>query len=98
MGEPGPLGQSDWTSDWYSEGHGLYPRSSHISFVEIGHEIISMAILSLLLSDSSRAVVSYWGEVLALIVLVYCLGSLPRNSVDRLTDPLDMTLRVLTGP
>ena len=34
-------------SDWYSEGCGFdHPIRQH-SFVEIGHEIISMAILSL---------------------------------------------------
>lgn len=34
-------------------------RKFEISFIEIGHEIISKAILSLSLSDSNRALVSY---------------------------------------
>ena len=40
---------------------------------------------SLPTADSSRAVVSYWRKY-GHLVLVNCLGSLPRNSVDRLTD------------
>ena len=48
-------------------------------------------------ADSSRAVVSYWRQY-GHLVLVNRLGSLPRNSMDRLTDWLDMTLIVLTGP
>ena len=58
--------------------------SSHISFIEIwslnnfyGH--------SLTTTDSNRAVVSYWQKY-GHLVLVNRLGSLPRNSVDRITD------------
>ena len=36
-------------------------------------------------ADSRMAVVSYWRKNVQL-VLVNCLGGLPRNSVDRLTD------------
>ena len=43
--------------------------------------------------DSSRAVVSYWRKDV-LFVLVNHLGSLPRNSVVRLTDRLDMIIVV----
>ena len=43
--------------------------------------------------QSSRAVVSYWRKDIYL-VLVNRLGSLPRNSVVRLTDRLDMTIVV----
>ena len=42
--EAGP----DMPSDWYSGGCGFNPWLSHISFVEIWSEMISMAILSLL--------------------------------------------------
>ena len=56
---PGPLGQTDAPSNWYSGGCGFDPWSDHISFVEIrswnnffGH--------SLPITDSSSAVVSYW--------------------------------------
>ena len=45
--QPGPLGQSDAPSYWYSGSHGFEPRSGFKSYVEIGHEIISMVILSL---------------------------------------------------
>ena len=43
--------------------------------------------------DSSRAVVSYWRTDVHL-VLVNHLGSVPRNSVVRLTDRLNMTIIV----
>ena len=93
---PNPLGQLDVPSDWYSGGCGFDLQSGHISFVEIwsqnnfyGHSFPT--------ADSSGAVVSYWRKF-GHLVLVNRLGSLPRNSVDRLTDQLDMTLIVLTGP
>ena len=61
-------------------------------FVQIGHEIISTAILPS--GDSSRAVVSYWQKDVH-YVLVNCLGlSLARKSVDRLIDHLNMTIVV----
>ena len=44
-------------------------------------------------ADSSRAVVNYWRKDVHLI-LVHRLGILPRNSVVRLTDRLDMTIIV----
>ena len=67
---------------------GLDPRVRHHPFVEIGHEIISTAILSLPL------VVNYWRKDVHL-VLVNRLGRVPRNSVVKLTDrleTLDMTI------
>ena len=48
---------------------------------------------SLPTADSSWAVVRYWRKDEHL-VLVNCLGSLPRNSVVRLIDHLDMTVIV----
>ena len=48
---------------------------------------------SLPTADSSWAVVCYWRKDVHL-VLVNGLGSLPRNSVVRLTDRLDMTVVV----
>ena len=61
------------------------------SFVEIGHEIISMAILSLPLIQVGQ--LSVTGKRMC----TYnspgnCLGSLPRNSLVTLTDRLDMTI------
>ena len=44
-------------------------------------------------ADSSRAVVSYWQKDVHL-VLVNRLGSLPMNSVVRVTDRLDMIIVV----
>ena len=37
-------------------------------------------------ADSRRAAVRYWRNEYALTILVNCLGGLPGNSVDRLTD------------
>ena len=48
---------------------------------------------SLPTTDSSGAVVRYWRKDEHLVV-VNCLGSLPRNSVVRLIDHLDMTVVV----
>ena len=49
------------------------------------------------MTSSSRTVVTYWGKY-GHLVLDNRLGSLPRNSVDRLIARLDMFLIVLTGP
>ena len=49
-------------------------------------------------ADPRRAVASYW-QMCMHLVLVNCLGglSLPRKSVVRLTDRLDMTIAVYCG-
>ena len=70
-------------SAWYEDGHGFDPHVRQHSFVEFGHEIISTAILSLLLIQE---------------VLVNCLGGLPRNSVDRLTDCARNDIKCVEGP
>ena len=57
-------------------------------FLEIGHKIFNGH--SLPNADSSKTVVSYWRKHVHL-VLVNRLGSLPRNSVVRLTERLDMS-------
>ena len=57
------------------------------SFVEIGHEIIYTAILSLPLIQIEQLSVIH-------LVLVNRLGRLPKNNVVRLTDRLDMTIVV----
>ena len=44
-------------------------------------------------ADSSKAVVNYWRKHMHLVLVNY-LGSLPRNSVVRLTDRHDMTIVV----
>ena len=41
-------------SVWYAGGHGFDPHVRQHSFVEIGHEIMSMAILSLPLSQEGQ--------------------------------------------
>ena len=71
------------------------PRSAH-SFVEswswkhfYGHSPSS--------ADSKRAVVSYWWKNVHL-VLLNCLGGLPRNSVARLNDRAWNDLNCVEGP
>ena len=63
------------------------------SFMEIGHEIISMAILFLPLNKVGQ--LSVTGEKGCANSTVYCLGSLPRSSMVRLTDGRPMCLRCL---
>ena len=72
------------TSAWYTDGRGFDPHVLQHSFVEFGHEIIFYSHY-LPSTDSRRAVVSYWRKNMHLVV-VNCLGGLPRNSVARLTD------------
>ena len=74
------------------------PQFGHITLSEIDHKIILRQCSPS--TDSSRTVVSYWRKHTVHLVLVNRLGGLclPRNSVDRLTDWLGMTLMVLTGP
>ena len=62
-------------SCWYADSHEFVPHIRQHSFVEIGHEIIFTAILPS--ADSRWAVVSYWQKNVHL-VLVNCLGGLPR--------------------
>ena len=64
---------------------GLILRSCNIWNIFYGHSFPT--------ADSSRAVVSYWWKDEHL-VLVNRLGRLPRNSVVRLTDHLDLTIVV----
>ena len=45
--EAGPIGAVSSVSGCHSGGREFVPRSGHITLVEIGHEIISMTILSL---------------------------------------------------
>ena len=89
----GPLGQSDAPSK-YSGGHRLDPQSDHISFIQIRSRS-NFYSYSLSYTDSKRGSCqfNYW-EMCGHLVLVNGLRSLPRNSVDRLTDRLDMTLTV----
>ena len=47
-------------------------------------------------SELRRAVVSYWRKNVH-EVLINCLGGLPRNSVDRLTDPTRNDLKNVEG-
>ena len=80
---------------WHADGDGFDPFVREHSFCGdwslnhfCGHFLPT--------ADSSRAVVSYWRKDVHL-VLVNCLGSLPRNSVVRLTDCLYMTIVVDWG-
>ena len=66
--------------DWFSWGRGLDPPVRQHSFVEMGHKIISTAILSLALIQVGQLLVT--GERNVHIILVNCLGlSLSRKSV-----------------
>ena len=47
----GPGSSVGCTSTWHADGRGFDPRVQQHSFVEIGHDIISTAILSLLLTQ-----------------------------------------------
>ena len=77
-------------SAWHVDGRGFDPQVRQHSFVEIGHNFYGHSLPT---ADSSNAVVSYWRKYVHL-VLVNCLGSLPRNSVVRLTDRLNMIIVV----
>ena len=81
---PGALARSDARTSWQADGCGFGPHARHILSWRFGHEkkIYDQSLLS---ADSRRVVVSYWRKNVHL-VLVSCLGGLPRNSVDRLTD------------
>ena len=50
----GPGGLVGCISAWHADGRGFDPRIRQQSFVEIGHEIISTAILSLPLIQEGR--------------------------------------------
>ena len=91
----GPLGQSDVSSDWYSYGCGFDSWIWPHTFWEIQSWNIFYSH-SLPTADLSRAVVSYWQKY-GHLVLVNHLGSLPRNSVDWLTDWLNITVVVDWG-
>ena len=67
----------------------------NISFVTAGLEIISTAIRPRpLIPWIQVGHFSVTGEIYGHLILINHFGSMPRNSVDRLTDQLDMTLIV----
>ena len=74
-------------SAWYADGSGIDPHFRRHYFVELPFSP----------ADSRRAVVSYWRKNVHL-VLVNCLGGLPRNNVDRLTDRARNDLKSVEGP
>ena len=75
----------------YVDGRRFDPHVRQYSFVEIAHEIIYTAYLSLPLIEEGQ--MSVTGER-----MVICLGGLPRNSVDRLTDRTRNDLKSVEGP
>ena len=92
IGFAGPGSSVECTSAWHADFRRFNPRVRQHSFVKIwswnnfyGHSRPT--------ADSSRTVVSYWQKNVHL-ALVNRLGSLPRNSVVRLTDHLNMTIVV----
>ena len=84
------------TSAWYADGRVFDPQVRQHSFVKFGREIISMAILSLSLIQEGQLSVN--GERLFTKVLVNCLGGLPMNGVDKLTDRTENDLKSVEGP
>ena len=85
------------SSAWYADGRGFDSHVWQHSFVEVaGHVIISKATLTLPLIQK-RAVVSYWRKNVHQ-VLVNCLGSLPRKSVDRLIVSVRNDKKSVEGP
>ena len=81
----------------YADGRGIDPHVRQHSFVEIGQEIISTAILSLPLIQEVQ--LSVTGETMCTRhSVVTCLGGLARNSVNRLNDRARNDLRGVEGP
>ena len=81
------------TFDWLSGGRRFDPPVWQHSFVKIGHEIISSAIVSLLLIQLGQ--LSVTGERMCFKDWLKGLDlSLPKKSVVRLIDRLDMTILV----
>ena len=76
------------TSDCYLGGCGFDPSVQQHTFVEIGHEIISTAIICLPLIHVGQLSVTLLAKGCALSTG----QSLPRKSVVRLIDHLDMTI------
>ena len=74
--------------NWYSGGHGSRSQVQQHSFLEIGHEIISTAILSLPLIQEGQL------SVIGKRMCTHLGLSLPRKSVVSLTGHLDMTIVV----
>ena len=73
------------SSAWYAAGRGFYP---HVRHTFLGGDWSWKHFYDYYLpsADSRRSVVRYWRNEWALMILVNCLGDLPWNSVDRLTD------------
>ena len=65
-------------SAWYADGCRFDPHVRQHSFMEISHEIISTAVLNLI----QEGQLSVTGERMC---TKFCLGGLPRNSVNKLT-------------
>ena len=69
----------------------------NVTFVRIGHEIISVVNLPSI--DSRRSFVSYWRKYLRKVLVKRLRGlNLSRKKYDRLTDRHDINLIVLTRP
>ena len=83
-------------SAWQKGSHEFTFHVQQHSFVEFGHEIISTAIHALLLIQEGQ--LSVTGERMCnKYQLVNCLGGLPRNNVDKLTDYARNDLKCVEG-
>ena len=83
-GQAGALGQLDSPTDWYSGGCGCDLRSSHIFCCDL--------VMKVLWPYSTCCCFKWSSCQYGHLALVNRLGSLHRNSVDRLIDWLNMTL------
>ena len=75
-------------------------RLANILSLRFGHEKISTAILSLPLILERQQSLASCHELVkeCALRLINCLGGLPRNSVDRLTDHAGNDLKSVEGP
>ena len=95
--ENGTLARSDAHLPGMRMVMGLILTSSKILLLRLVMKYISTAILSLPLIQEGQ--LSFTGKrMFTKYVLVNCLGGLPRNSVNRLTDRARIDLKSVEGP
>ena len=83
---------------WHASGPEFDPHIRHILSWRLGHENISMVILPLPLIQEEQLSVIGKRMCTCKLVLVNCLGGLPRNNVARLTDRARNDLKCVEGP
>ena len=81
--------------DWVSRDRWFEPQSSHILSLRFGHEkkiLQPFSAIHWFKKGSCQLLAKEWA-----LVLVNCLGGLPRNSEARLNDHVQMTLNKAKG-